>query len=373
MARIRSVHPGLFTDEAFALLTIEKPLAVAFLIGLWCEADDAGVFEWKPLGLKMKVLPGTTADAAELLAILERLNFIRRFEVAPRAFGVVRNFVKFQRPKKPNDIHPATAEMRGYAGFLPDGRRPHSGTGRPSGGESSEPDPIDGETNPEPAVFLRGASSEPPAPIAPHSSEPVPNHAETPPETPRQMEEGGGRRKGERGKKSSSSSSACAVRQIDDDELRAKLRTAAKGRIRKTCVNVKPVREWMAKGCDLERDILPFIAEAFPRLSKPLATWGGPNWPGPDILAFSQERRDAEARGESPGQAAFSAQIFVNVNSAHWARVAEIYRRKTGRQNGPPAYAHGPDGKGHGWYFSVAMLASDKALATEMGLNEAAE
>ncbi len=41
MARIRSIHPGLFTDEAFMALSL---LARVVLPGLWTECDDQGVF-----------------------------------------------------------------------------------------------------------------------------------------------------------------------------------------------------------------------------------------------------------------------------------------------------------------------------------------
>jgi hypothetical protein len=357
MARIRSVHPGLFTDEAFAQLTIEKPLAVAFLIGLWCEADDAGVFEWKPLGLKMKVLPGTTADAAELLAILEGLDFIRRFEVAPRAFGVVRNFVKFQRPKKPNDIHPATAEMRDYAGFLPDGRRPHSGTGRPSSGESSEPDPIDGDANPEPSIFLDGASSEPPAPIAPHSSEPVPNHTETPSEIPRQREDGGGRMKDEGGKRKESSSSARAARaqtSPDDDELLAEFKSAAKNNVAQGCANVTPLRRLLSEDVSLD-DILSFAASRVSKLARPLENLGN-YWLAPEIRAWSRDRRAAAQLAAAQGQATTrDAQVFIAESSSGWDRAVELWRRERHKKIGPPITQQNGV---RGWHFSAAMLAA---------------
>ena len=41
MARIRSVHPGLFTDEAFMGASSDARI---LMIGLWCQAWDDGVF-----------------------------------------------------------------------------------------------------------------------------------------------------------------------------------------------------------------------------------------------------------------------------------------------------------------------------------------
>lgn len=159
---------------------------------------------------------------------------------------------------------------------------------------------------------------------------------------------------------------------MDDDELRARLREAAKGRIRKTCVNVKPIRELMAKGCDLDRDILPFIAEAFPGLTRPLGTWGG-DWPCPDILAFSQERRAAAERGARRGAADHFEKIFISADSPLWPRASALYRHSRNVRTGPPAFAHSETTPGAGWYFPVAVLASDEELAAMLGLREAAE
>ncbi|MGL4961463.1 MAG: hypothetical protein ACRC67_09535 [Inquilinus sp.] len=116
MARIRSIHPGLLTDEAFMVLTVEAPLAVTLLLGLWMEADDQGLFPWRPLTLKARVLPAVSADIGPLLEALERGRFICRFEVEGRPYGAIRNFCRWQRPKKPNAVHPTTPEVRAWTG-----------------------------------------------------------------------------------------------------------------------------------------------------------------------------------------------------------------------------------------------------------------
>ncbi|CAH1661927.1 hypothetical protein CHELA1G11_12007 [Hyphomicrobiales bacterium] len=139
MARIRSIHPGLLTDEAFMELTVEAPLAIALLLGLWMEADDAGVFEWKKLTIKARVLPAPAFDIDCLLNVLAEKSFIRRFDFGEKSFGVVRNFVRFQRPKDPKEIHPNSEGMRAFAGFNEDGSRPNAGTGRKPAGTTSEP------------------------------------------------------------------------------------------------------------------------------------------------------------------------------------------------------------------------------------------
>lgn len=117
MARIRSVHPGLWTDERFASVS---PMARLLFIGIWNECDDAGSFEWSPLKLKMRILPADNADAGALLAELEGAGCIMRYSVDGRELGAVRNFATYQRPKKPNSLYPQTDEVRKYCGHKGD-------------------------------------------------------------------------------------------------------------------------------------------------------------------------------------------------------------------------------------------------------------
>lgn len=114
MARIRSVHPGLFTDEAFVSLS---DAAQVFFIGLWTEADDQGLFEWKPLTLRMRLRPARDGSVDDLLAELEASNCIKRLTVNGKNLGAIRNFRRFQRPKKPNAIHVLPDEFRTYVGL----------------------------------------------------------------------------------------------------------------------------------------------------------------------------------------------------------------------------------------------------------------
>lgn len=112
MARIRSVHPGLFTDEAFVSLS---DAAQIFYIGLWTEADDQGVFEWKPVTLRMRLRPAKDGSVDGLLSELEAVNCVRSYEFDGRKYGVIRNFGRFQRPRKPKNSHPMPAEFRTFA------------------------------------------------------------------------------------------------------------------------------------------------------------------------------------------------------------------------------------------------------------------
>lgn len=111
MARIRSIHPALFTDEAFAVLSMA---ARVLLLGLWTEADDQGVFDWKPVTLKMRLMPVDNVNVPDLLLELEEHDIVKSFEQDGRHFGAIRNFCKFQRPKTPKYREIASAEIRNY-------------------------------------------------------------------------------------------------------------------------------------------------------------------------------------------------------------------------------------------------------------------
>lgn len=113
MARIRSIHPGLFTDEAFAGLSMP---ARVLLLGLWTEADDQGVFEWKPITIKMRIMPVDNVDVPALLTELERADVVKRFQQDGKTFGAVRNFCKYQKPKTPKYRPIKSSEIRNYVG-----------------------------------------------------------------------------------------------------------------------------------------------------------------------------------------------------------------------------------------------------------------
>lgn len=111
MARIRSIHPGLFTDEAFMTLSMA---ARVLLVGLWSHADDGGGFEWKPLVLKARIFPADNIDIAPTLQELEDNDIIKRYDVSGKGYGAVRNFGKWQRPQKPKRFVPMPIPVREY-------------------------------------------------------------------------------------------------------------------------------------------------------------------------------------------------------------------------------------------------------------------
>lgn len=121
MPRIRSIHPEQWCDEDF----VELSLAARLLcIAIRNFADDKGIFEWKPKTLKMKVFPADNIEVAALLEELVEHGHCERYEINGKSYGAVRNFRKFQRPKKPNDIYPITEKMRHYVGLSSEMEQP---------------------------------------------------------------------------------------------------------------------------------------------------------------------------------------------------------------------------------------------------------
>lgn len=111
MARIRSIHPGLFTDEAFASLSMA---ARVLLLGIWTEADDQGVFEWKPVTLKMRIFSADNVDVVPLMEELKVADAIRSFSFEGKPCGAVRNFCRYQKPKTPKYRPVMDDDIRNY-------------------------------------------------------------------------------------------------------------------------------------------------------------------------------------------------------------------------------------------------------------------
>lgn len=121
MARIRSIHPGLFTDESFMALSMA---ARQLLLGVWTEADDDGVFDWKPLTLKARIFPVDQVDVQALLEELVAHEWVRPFEQPGKYLGACRNFRRFQRPKKPTSRELLPPSLRAYVGLSDDSSPP---------------------------------------------------------------------------------------------------------------------------------------------------------------------------------------------------------------------------------------------------------
>ena len=142
MSRIRSVHPGFFTDENLVSCSMSARL---LFIGLGVEADDKGIFEWKPLTIKMRIFPADHVMVEELLAELTIAGAVKEYSLDGRRYGAIRNFRKFQKPKTPNDIHPATPEILAFVGLVSEPKGDHEGSFPPNG----ETFPPKGEKSPQ--------------------------------------------------------------------------------------------------------------------------------------------------------------------------------------------------------------------------------
>lgn len=171
MARIRSVHPALFTDESWVSCSMAARLLV---IGLWTDADDQGLFEWRPLQIKMRIYPADMVDVSTLLDELSAAGIIKPFEVDGKRYGAIKNFRKSQRPKKPNAVHPLPNDMITYVGSP--GK---AGTGSEQDGDEDAALPPSGGTDPA----LNGVEFG-------TGGEPVPNQFRTGGEKVNQMEDG---------------------------------------------------------------------------------------------------------------------------------------------------------------------------------------
>ena len=95
MARLRTLKPGFFTNDALAEI---EPLGRLLFQGLWCLADRAGRLEDRPRKIKAEVLPYDDCDADRLLSELAARGFIVRYEVAGLRYIQVVNFGKHQTP-----------------------------------------------------------------------------------------------------------------------------------------------------------------------------------------------------------------------------------------------------------------------------------
>ncbi len=208
MSRIRSIHPGIWTDEGFMTLSANARL---LLFGIWNEAFDDGVFEWKPLTLKARIFPVDAVDVESLLSELVSASFIMRDDDHPKRPGLVRNFQRYQRPKKPNSSGMLSDQFREFV----------------------------------------GAKAE--------NAEPVGNQLRTGGEEVEQMEDGGGRREGEK-ETASQSRGARDFDGITDKLLKAANLDDPQSMRSPALINIAPIIGLLDADFDLEADIIPAIS-----------------------------------------------------------------------------------------------------------------
>lgn len=97
MSRIRSLHPGYWTNEDLVQLPFEARLCFQ---GLWSFADREGRLEDRPAKLKILIFPADNVDMDRLLQMLADSpgRFIVRYEVDGVRCIQILNWKKYQRP-----------------------------------------------------------------------------------------------------------------------------------------------------------------------------------------------------------------------------------------------------------------------------------
>jgi len=96
MARARNIKPGFFENE---ILGVQDPFVCLLFAGLWTLADKAGILEDRPMRIKAQLFPyRESLDVNGHLTVLQRLGFIRRYEVDGSRYIEVTNFKKHQSP-----------------------------------------------------------------------------------------------------------------------------------------------------------------------------------------------------------------------------------------------------------------------------------
>lgn len=117
MARIRSIHPDQWTDGAFMQLS---PYGRLLVIALRNHADDNGVFAWNPFEIKARIFPMDDIDILQLLEELTKTNHVHPYEVDGKAYGLLRNFHRYQSPRKPQFKLPVPDPIPNGYGLNPD-------------------------------------------------------------------------------------------------------------------------------------------------------------------------------------------------------------------------------------------------------------
>jgi len=362
VARIRSIHPGLWTDEAF--LSIDDAARLLY-IGLLNEADDNGAFEWKPLTIKVRLRPATSETPAEIATIMEKLcaaNMIRRYDHDGKIFGAVRNFVRYQRPKSPKSVHPIPEVVREFVGLNADGSRPRSETGRP---------PNDDE------------------------EKPLPNPPETPAETSPQREEGGGKREEERAtqplaKPSEEDPLPDPERVVTAEENRAENHSGRAGFGAVTSdddlglpsfldrslppsrkAELDDIERQLREAAGLENDPSPGLLDLSPiiglldanyRLAEDVLTIirararpGVKTWRY-FVPAIEQAKRANQAIAPKPAEPVVAAVVWIHNEQAEWAAVSARWQREKGK---PPPVMGSRNGRiGQGHYFPADWLSA---------------
>jgi len=104
--RIRSIHPEQWQDGDFCSMT---PMTRLLVLGIRNMADDYGVFPWRVDHIKAAIFPHdqiSLDDVEDFLKEAMAFNQVKYYEVDDTSYGIIRNFCKYQSPRKPNSKYP---------------------------------------------------------------------------------------------------------------------------------------------------------------------------------------------------------------------------------------------------------------------------
>jgi len=114
--RIRTVKPEFFTDQDLYLAEKESGLPIRLSFeGLWCCSDREGRFPWKPMELKVHILPYDPVDFSAVLDALASHGFVVRYTVAGSDYGWIPTFAQHQhinQRESPSEL-PAPGDTTG--------------------------------------------------------------------------------------------------------------------------------------------------------------------------------------------------------------------------------------------------------------------
>jgi hypothetical protein len=132
VARLRTLKPGFFANEALASLPFAGRLLYA---GLWTIADREGRLLDRPQYIRGQVFPYENVPVERFLAALADLGFIVRYTVGDQRLIAIPTWRRHQHPhprEAPSELPP------------PPGWQPAEPTAEQPAGQDAEPQPRSG-------------------------------------------------------------------------------------------------------------------------------------------------------------------------------------------------------------------------------------
>ena len=168
MARIRSIHPGQWSNGRFVRCSHPARLLA---IAVRNEADDNGIFEADPLQLKMRFFPADSIGVDPLLDELEQTGQIHRYAAEGETYAIVRGFQKYQSPEHPSFRHPLPESLpNGFALHRRFAKTPECSRRLAKTPEASVPE-LESESELELEPEGKGASAPSPSPTSENSKD----------------------------------------------------------------------------------------------------------------------------------------------------------------------------------------------------------